>query len=103
MTKTVLVVTGIAAALCLFALPMWLLGVPGVDGNNYARGWRMGLNSILIYPAVWLVGFIVFIVLKRVRVQNIAQIETACSVFFALIFAVGLWRLFQSFAVMNAK
>lgn len=41
------------AAACVLALPLWLLGVPGVE-NQYARGWKMGLNVLLLFPPAWL-------------------------------------------------
>lgn len=43
--KTVTILSGVVAELCVLALPMWALGVPGVE-NNYAKGWRMGRNKI---------------------------------------------------------
>ncbi len=49
------------AALCVVALPLWILGVPGNPGppgneSAYARGWKMGLHVIWVYPVVWLLN-----------------------------------------------
>src|SRR5262245_46090534 len=41
--------TGIAAGLSAVALPFWLMGVPGVK-NSYAKGWKLGLYAVLLYP-----------------------------------------------------
>lgn len=47
-----LVVTGILAGVSVLAVPLWLLGVPGTD-NSYAKGWRLGLYAVLLYPIAW--------------------------------------------------
>jgi len=45
--------TGAAAVLCILVLPLWILGVPGIE-NEYARGWEIGLWVIVFYPVLWL-------------------------------------------------
>ena len=49
------------AALCVVALPLWILGVPGDPGppgheSAYARGWKMGLSVICVYPIARVLG-----------------------------------------------
>ena len=50
--RAIAITTGIAAAICLFLLLPWSLGVPGMDGTPYARGWFIGFTAILSFPAV---------------------------------------------------
>ena len=45
----------VVAILCVLAFLPWLMGVPGVRGNAYARGWEIGLQAIMIYPTVFVV------------------------------------------------
>jgi hypothetical protein len=45
-------ITGALAGLCLLALPFWLMGVPGTE-NSYAKGWKLGLRTIVVYPIGW--------------------------------------------------
>lgn len=95
------------AALCAVAVPLWILGVPGNPGppgneSNYARGWKMGLGVIMVYPAV--------------RVLNVATVwgvrwvadapsqtrwESISKSFGALIFLVALVRLVWAFRVLS--
>ena len=62
---TALSISGVIAGLCVLALPLWLMGVPGVD-NSYAKGWKIGLFAILIYPIAW---FCVFAFCRTMRKQ----------------------------------
>ena len=48
-----LTITGILAVASLVAIPLWLIGVPGVQ-NQYAKGWKIGLYGVALYPLVWL-------------------------------------------------
>lgn len=43
--------TTVVAVLCVLAWMPWVMGVPGDSDNDYARGWAIGLYSILAYPA----------------------------------------------------
>ena len=42
----------VVAVLCVLAWMPWILGVPGQMGNDYARGWMIGLVAVLVYPIV---------------------------------------------------
>jgi hypothetical protein len=43
--KSITTISRNIAVLCVMALPMWALGAPGVE-NQYAKGWKMGLNVL---------------------------------------------------------
>ena len=47
-----LILSGVAAALSAIAVPFWLMGVPGVE-NSYAKGWKIGLYAVIVYPILW--------------------------------------------------
>ena len=64
-----LIVTGLAAGLSVLALPFWLMGVPGVE-NSYARGWKLGLYTVLGYPLAW---FSLFAFWRGARKQAAAE------------------------------
>ena len=54
---------GAFAALCLVALPLWIMGIPGDPGDPdnpspYVRGWTMGLNVLWVYPLAWALNFL---------------------------------------------
>lgn len=51
MARTIKIVSTILAVLCLVALPLWILGIPGVE-NDYARGWKLGLGALVALPLV---------------------------------------------------
>ena len=38
----------VIAVICGIALPIWILGVPGIE-NEYARGWRISLITIMTF------------------------------------------------------
>lgn len=95
------------AALCVVALPLWILGVPGNPGppgneSAYARGWTMGLNVIWIYPlvrlfdvaAVWGVR-----ALADAAVQT--RWENIIKSFGALVFLVALVRLGWAIKILS--
>lgn len=100
MIKTIQIVTGVTAALCVLVLPMWALGVPGVDGNNYARGWKMGLAAILIYPVAWVGALVLYFLARRFLAQN-ENIPTIHATFCALAFVALVARLVQAFRIMS--
>lgn len=87
------------AALCVVAIVPWILGVPGDPGepgneSAYARGWKMGLIVVCIYPiaralnvlSVWGVRWVADAP-AQMRWESISQI------FGAFIFLVALLRL----------
>ena len=95
------------AALCVVALPLWILGVPGDPGppgkqSAYARGWTMGLGVVCVYPiaralnvvSVWGVRFFADVA-AQARWENISQI------FGAVIFLLAVVRLAWAFAILR--
>ncbi|MEN8254615.1 MAG: hypothetical protein ABFR33_04010 [Verrucomicrobiota bacterium] len=57
-------VTGGIAALCMLALPIWILGVPGVQGD-YSDGWSDGLSAIFPFPFIWAGLFVLWLLVKE--------------------------------------
>ena len=55
---------GLVAALCVLAIPIWILGIPGVN-NAYATGWTIGLFALLLYPLAWSIVMIVWLALRK--------------------------------------
>jgi len=98
----VLAVTGLLALLCALALPIWILGVPGVE-NEYARGWLMGLQVIIAYPMCWAATFAASRHHSRPIIKNKTR---PCHGPFALLLMLGLFlaalaRLWFAFQVMG--
>jgi hypothetical protein len=61
--------TGLLAALCVLAFPLWILGAPGVE-NEYARGWLMGLQVLIAYPLCWIATLTVWFIRSRKAVKK---------------------------------
>src|SRR5262245_60450974 len=96
-------VTGLIAALSVLALPLWLMGVPGVE-NSYAKGWKIGLWALLIYPVLW------FSVLafwraakKRTEPEHLSVLNLRISIGTLLILAVATAVMFYAFKIMSRK
>lgn len=96
----IVIVSGLFAALCLLGLPLWILGVPGVEGQ-YAKGWIMGLYVLLIFPGVWLLNYIPYFLFGRAANETTRaswQQITSAVALIAVVLALG--RLFQAFKTM---
>lgn len=95
------------AILCVVAIIPWIMGVPGNPGppgqeSDYARGWKMGLAVVCVYPlaralgvaAVWGARFFAG-ANEQTRVENISVS------FGALIFLLAIARLGWAFRVLS--
>jgi hypothetical protein len=98
--KTVTVVSATAAGLSVLALPMWALGVPGVE-NDYARGWKMGLHVLLIYPVAWLVNYAPhFLLRKKLSSESRLSWQNTTGSIVCVVFALATARMVQAFKTM---
>jgi hypothetical protein len=59
----------VIAGLCILALPLWILGVPGVQ-NEYAKGWNMGLTVIWFYPLSVLLIYGSYLIIWTLSLKN---------------------------------
>lgn len=52
LAATISLITNTLAVLCLIAIPLWALGVPGelAAGTPYVQGWKMGFGVIISNP-----------------------------------------------------
>ncbi len=99
--------SGAVAALCVVAIIPWILGVPGDPGppgheSNYARGWKMGLGVIIVYPLVWALDFLPYFIFRglvspsaQASWQNISQWIGAIALVAAIL------RLSWAFRVLS--
>lgn len=98
--KSVTIASGVVAGLSLLALPMWALGVPGVE-NDYARGWKMGLNVLLVYPPAWLLTYLPYFVMRnRLSDANRQSRQAVTGSFACIIFVAAAARMIQAFKIM---
>lgn len=85
--------SGIVAGLCILIFPVWILGIPGID-NEYARGWNMGLNVILLYPVACALNYIPYLFvrgrLSRLSLLRWQQVVTAIAIALFLLAAVRM-------------
>ena len=96
-----LVVSGVLAGVSILSIPIWLLGVPGVEGS-YARGWKFGLIVVFVYPVVWGCIFTFWrIARKHVEVghESALNLWIGAGSLIALLVAVGL--AFYAFKMMS--
>lgn len=99
--KSIIILSGVLAALCLLALPLWMLGVPGVEGQ-YAKGWKMGLNVILLYPAAWLLNYIPYFLLRhKISAAAAARWQLISGCMALILLLVAAWRMLHAFKTMS--
>ena len=95
------------AALCVVALPLWILGVPGDPGepgheSAYARGWKMGLSVICVYPIVRLVDVAAVWGVRWLASGAMqTRLENGIAIFGALAFLLALLRLAWAIRVLS--
>lgn len=95
------------AALCVVALPLWIMGVPGNPGepgneSAYARGWKMGLSVICVYPIVWLLNLAsVWGVRWLTDAETSERWQSISHSFGALVFLVALLRLGWAIKILS--
>ncbi len=94
------VLTGAFALLCIFVLPFWIMGIPGVS-NAYARGWNIGLDVIMYYPLAWIVGYGLFRLLKKyLHATRHQSVDVGVAICLSLLCALSIVRLIQAFRIM---
>ncbi len=99
--KIIAIISGAIAGLCMLALPLWLLGVPAVE-NQYARGWRMGLNVLLIYPVVWLFNYVSYFVMRnRIGEQSRLRWQLIAGSIALVILLIAIVQMLQAFETMG--
>ena len=96
-----LAVSGVFAALSLLAVPFWLMGVPGVQ-NSYAKGWKIGLYVVGLYPVAWLCIFRYWWTAKKqMGVENMADLNLWVGTGALGMLAVAAGVVFYAFKVMS--
>ena len=96
-------VSGAFAGISLLALPIWLVGVPGV-GGSYAKGWKIGLFALILYPAIWLVSFTVWRVQRRqISSEILSDFDFWVGTGSLCILAVSAAVVVYAFRVMSRK
>ena len=89
-------ITGWVAAVCVGIFPFWLLGLPGTN-NDYADGWYLGLQILMGFPAIWLIIYVTFRVLKTfLHTSRHEFLEKGVSIGFQLLFALAVFRFCQA-------
>lgn len=95
------IVSGIFAGLSVLGLPLWIMGVPGVD-NNYAKDWKMGLDVLLVFPVVWLFNYAPYFSMRgSVSDETRASWQFYSSLIALGALAVAILRLVQAFKTMR--
>ncbi len=98
--KTVTVASATAAGLSVLALPMWALGVPGVE-NDYAKGWKMGLYVLMVYPVAWLATYApYFLARNKLSSQSRVSWQNTTGSVACVVFAMATARMLQAFKTM---
>ncbi len=98
--KLIGLISGVAAGCCLLLLPLWILGVPGVD-NEYARGWNIGLSVLWIYPLSWLLNYMVYFAAQnRLGIAGDSRWQTVTGCIALTLLSISVVRLIQSFKLM---
>jgi hypothetical protein len=94
-------ISGVPAGLCLLALPLWLMGVPGVD-NAYAKGWKIGLFAVLLYPIAWLCVFAFWLIVrKQISAEHLSVLNLSVGAGSLAVLAVASGVVFYAFKVMS--
>jgi hypothetical protein len=86
----------LAAILALLAFVPWVLGIPGVRGTDFARGWEIGFISLTGYLAAYFVVLMLKLLRRLFRLGVGARLTDAIA-WIALVLLVGAqavaWRL----------
>jgi hypothetical protein len=67
----------------MFVIPLWMIGIPGIDGTPYADGWWRGFYVIYYYPASVTVVFVVAQIHRR-RLSNARSVAFVDAVYVAI-------------------
>jgi len=97
--KHITTISSVIAVFCVVALPFWIFGVPGIEGD-YAKGWSMGLTAIIRFPIFWLIILIISTILKTFYKKRIRQIEIVVHSLLLLLILWLLVTLFFAFSTM---
>src|SRR5262249_54558016 len=96
-------VSGVLAGLCLLAVPFWLMGVPGVD-NAYAKGWKIGLYTVVLYPIAWLCVFVFWLKTgKQTKPEALSSVYLWVGAMSLVILAAASAVVTYAFKVMSGK
>ena len=63
--KIAYIASGVVALGTFSLAPLWIFGLPGQEGTEYGRRWQESLSILLVYPAWWVVNWLVFLVLRK--------------------------------------
>lgn len=106
--KLVAIFSGVIAGVCVLLVPLWILGVPGVQ-NEYARGWNMGLRVIFLYPLsisfIYGSNLVIWILSQKEQLSTSSLIrwqQTSTVVAIAMLI-LAITRLVRAFEIMLAK
>lgn len=97
--QQVAIFSSVIASLCVLILPLWILGVPGIE-NDYARGWGMGLNAILLYLLSYLLNYALYFFLTRmssIGQLRYQQINRFVAIALLIVFTL---RMIQAFRII---
>lgn len=67
-------VPALVAALAVLAIVPWIFGIPGISTGNYAMGWRLGFDALLLYPAACLLLLAVRWIAGRYRLSLLGKL-----------------------------
>jgi hypothetical protein len=98
---TALSLSGLLATLCLLALPFWLMGVPGVE-NADAKGWKIGLYAVLLYPIAWLCVLVFWLgASKQMRPEHLSMLHLSVGAGVLVLLGVASGVVLYAFKVMS--
>ena len=102
LTAVIRLVTGIAAGLSILFVPVWIMGVPGIE-NEYARGWRMAFSSLLCFPVAYVLTSCTSqdIKKKKFDAKETAMLDMSILSFAVIVFGLALYRLSEAYKVLS--
>jgi hypothetical protein len=105
MTKNIKIGTfifvGLTAAFSLLALFLWLFGAPGVE-NEYARGWRLGFETLYRYLAGCCVALVVYsaTAIGSQKFRILIHVSSLVTGIFWIFFIYSAFNLYRAFQIM---
>jgi len=95
-------ISGGVAVLCLLALPLWVVGIPGVEGS-FMDGWAIGFFTIRAYPIAWLCVFVPWLVARMlVSAENLPVLQWWTCAGCIVILVLAAARMVYAFRVMGS-
>jgi hypothetical protein len=92
---------GLTADLSFLLLFLWLFGTPGVE-NEYARGWRLGFETLYQYLVGCCIALVVYIAtaIGSQKFRILIHVSSIVTGMFWIFFIYSAFNFYRAFQIM---